>query len=297
MRLDADGTQALLHLTDVKTHARVLNPIFSEVVSSLDISMRPEHEASIRHDNTRKQRWQTTLAALQATIAEHIGVVTEDLRRVEHFSTDPEILCGFQPELDAIAAAEEALTSLFAKAHKHRGDDAPAKLEALKISVRSIAETLRAAICKQPRADDLVPPLDVHGHCAYLFQFVHRKNVVDVIELRVWAIGRALDSTVVPPTDATTPNPHIEVMGKADSVARDLEMQVLRADLVVMRAESQAHFAAQDKHHQELTRQLTAALEQLGQPHGSPRRTQSFPVLDPRHRERSSVADAVHHAI
>ncbi|EQC26839.1 hypothetical protein SDRG_15350 [Saprolegnia diclina VS20] len=294
MRLDADGTQALLHLTDSKTHARVLNPIFSEVVSNLDISMRPEHEASIRHDNTRKQQCKTTLASLQATIAEHIGDATKKLRRVEHFSTDPEILRGFQPELDAIAAAEEALTSLFAKAHKHRGDDAPAKLEALKTGIRNTIRTLSATLGKVWDAETATAT-STRTECLCLLGLVATTTVHKLVDDMLNKICETQNSAALKTEDQRHQTAEEKEKDASRGRIRDLRFE-LQARFASLETKLTEHNQALREQNEALARQLTTALEQLGRAPESPIRTQSFPVLDPRERERSS-ADAEHDSL
>ncbi|KDO17786.1 hypothetical protein SPRG_16806 [Saprolegnia parasitica CBS 223.65] len=282
MHLDADATQELLHLIDSKTHARVLNPIFSEVVSNLDISLRPEHEASIRQDNTRKQLYKTTLTTVQAAIAEHIDDVTTKLRRVEHFSTDPNILRGFQPELEAIAVAEEALTSLFAEADKHRGDDALAKLEALATSIRDVIKTLCTKIDKLWSDETTTRKMAVNARteCVILFRLVAAATADELVQIMAAQINEALDRFL--------DRCFTKVQRPQSSVAKNTDDAS-----GIQRAELQAQFAALEtklnEQNQALVRQLTTALEQLGRAPESPIRTQSFPALDPRERKRSSV--------
>ncbi|KDO31105.1 hypothetical protein SPRG_04244 [Saprolegnia parasitica CBS 223.65] len=290
MRLTPNETSDLIHLVDAASKKRVLNPIFLEVVSHAHVALRPDHEESIRADNMRKAVWKRVVAPLEAAIPTYVETLESLLRRVHHFSTDGSVLTGFTPELRAIDDAKEKLRDLFAKAKKHRGDDMPTQLKALKKSIKSTIRTLRVAVQSRWRPDEQIEPLDAHSRAVYFFQLVHASNIDVPLKAMADSVAVALEAAEVPaPQNA-------DVTEKEDALMSTLRSWMLevRRDTKAMRnaltmaSAGEVRVSESSLQQQELMERLSDALDQLRRgKDASSQRTDSFPVVDPRHREPS----------
>ncbi|EQC25947.1 hypothetical protein SDRG_16204 [Saprolegnia diclina VS20] len=289
MRLTPAETSDLMHLVDASCNKRVLNPIFFEVVSRAHVALRPDHEASIRADNMRKSGWKSIVSPLEAAVPAHVESLESLLRRVNHFSTDASVVAGFTPELRAIDQAKEKLCTLFAKAKKHRGDDMPTQLKALKKSIKSTIRTLRVAVQSRWRPDEPLEPLDGHSRAVYYFQLVHAHNIDVPLKAMADGVAAALEAAIVPAPEA-------DVTEKEDALMSTLRswMHEVRRDTKAMRnalimgGAGEARISEASLQQQELMQRLSEALDELHRGKDtSGRRTDSFPVVDPRHREPS----------
>ncbi|OQR81260.1 ankyrin 2,3/unc44 [Achlya hypogyna] len=289
MGLDAVQTDALIHF-DLGKDGQVLNPIFSEVVPKAALVLSAAQADAIRRDNAQKRVWLDVVESVETLLNAELERLEAKLTRVEHFGP-PGVVAGFDSERHLLATARAHITKHIAAARRHRGEDAVGELEKLQVRVLATVQELCTNISENWSPVNAVQPLDLHGRCVVIYHLVHGENVgltllmlqkriemnLKAIEVKPLKESADDDESLLPRFQAWKEEQAVEAKkareGQTQAVAR-LESRLSMLETTMSSVQSQ----------------LTEALTILRQHGGSsPRRTQSFPVVDPRHLEQDDV--------